>query len=61
MTDDRPKDVVSGRTTLHLEPFTQIFGATMGRSVYTGEDVAANKTRSQMWLFLSLSAGLVLT
>ena len=35
MTDDRPKDVVSGRTTLHLEPFTQIFGATMGRSVYT--------------------------
>ena len=36
MTDDRPKDIVSGRTTLHLEPFTQMFGATMGRSVYTG-------------------------
>jgi hypothetical protein len=35
MTDDRPKDIVSGRATLHLEPFTQIFGATMGRSVYT--------------------------
>jgi hypothetical protein len=35
MTEDRPKDIVSGRTTLHLEPFTQIFGATMGRSVYT--------------------------
>lgn len=33
MTDDGPKDLVSGRTTLHLEPFTQVFGATMERSV----------------------------
>ena len=41
MTDDGPKDLVSGITTLHLEPFTYVFGATMERSVYTvsGESI----------------------
>lgn len=35
MTGDGPEDIISGRITLHLEPYTQTFGATMERGVDT--------------------------